>query len=232
MARELATNFSLNPKEKPMFFLTHKLSALVGAVVVMIGLLASPAPGMAYQWLRTAHVLDGDTLILEDGRHLRFLGINAPEIPHKDKPGEMFGYDSKRFAKNIIASKKIRLEFDHERQDRYGRTLGYLFTEDGAFINEEMIRNGWAFYLPARRSLKHHSRLLAAQRLAMDSTLGIWRVWKEKTEPVAGNKRSKRFHLLSCSFGKKISRANRIDFTEPQSAFYSGYAPCRKCMGQ
>ena len=214
-----------------MFFLTHKLAALVGVVVVMMGLLACPELGVAYEWLRAAHVLDGDTLILEDGRHLRFLGINAPEIPHKDKPGEIFGHDAKRFAKNIIASKKIRLEFDHERHDRYGRILGYLFTEDGALINEEMIRNGRAFYLPARRLLKYHSRLLGAQRLAMDSTLGIWRVWRDKTEPVAGNKRSKRFHLFTCPFGKKISGANRIGFTDPWNAFYSGYAPCRKCMG-
>jgi len=214
-----------------MVFLKKRRVGVFWVVVVMIGLFAGPDRGFGGEWFRSVYVLDGDTLILNDGRHVRYLGIDAPEIPHKDKPGQAFGYDSKRFNETAVAFKKIRLEFDHERHDRYGRTLGYLFLDDGTLLNEEIVKNGWAFYLPGKRRLKYDSRLLAAQRLAMDATLGIWGVWRDKTERVAGNKRSKRFHLLSCPFGKKISGANQIDFKDPWSAFDSGYAPCRKCMG-
>ncbi len=82
-------------------------------------------------------VIDGDTIKLKDGKVVRLLGINSPEIDEscykeaKDKLNEM------------VEGKEIRLETDSEERDSYGRLLRYVFVGD-VFVNAEMVRLGYA----------------------------------------------------------------------------------------
>jgi len=85
-------------------------------------------------------VNDGDTIILNDNRCIRYIGINTPEINHGEKKAEPHGYKAKLFNKSILLKKKFRLEFDQERKDQYGRWLAYVFLPDGRFINEEILK--------------------------------------------------------------------------------------------
>jgi len=171
---------------------------------------------------------DGDTIILNDNRCIRYIGINTPEIDHGDKKAEPYGYKAKLFNKSLVFKKKIRLEFDKERRDRYGRLLAYVFLPDGSFINEKILEQGYGFYLPRKPNSRYNSALLKAQRKAMSEKKGIWRNWKEKGEGYIGNKKSKRFHLKTCRFGKEIR--DKIYFSSRWDAFWAGYAPCKKCM--
>jgi len=198
---------------------------------------AIPLQVLCHDWQKVSLAVDGDTFLLENGRSVRCLGINAPEISHRQKPGEPFGYEAKMFCQKIFfkenskTGKRVRLEFENEKYDRYKRLLAYLFLEDGSFVNGEIVRRGYAFYLPGKNVPKYKDKLLASQRFAMKSGLGIWKFWRGKKEKVAANSKSKKFHTRSCPFQKTISKANRIGFKNPWDAFYAGYAPCKKCGG-
>lgn len=91
-------------------------------------------------------VHDGDTVsVVFKGKRqkLRLIGIDAPEMGQ-----EPWGLRAKRHLKKILKSSgyKVRLGFDIERTDKYGRLLGYLWTEDGSMVNTKMIRDGYGKY--------------------------------------------------------------------------------------
>ena len=184
------------------------------------------------KWIRVKWVSDGDTIVLSDDRHVRYIGINAPEIAHDNHKAEAFGYVAKKYNQSLVLSKKVRLEFDKETHDRYGRLLAYIFLADGTFINKKMIEKGYAYVLHLRPNLKYDGVLLKAQRDAMSAKKGMWRNWNDKEHKVyVGSKRSKRFHLKTCSYGKRIKRKNRVLFTKKWDAFWNGFSPCKQCMG-
>ena len=177
-------------------------------------------------WVK--RVNDGDTIVLNDNRCLRYIGINTPEIEHGEKKAEPFGYKAKRFNQSLVFKKKVRVEFDKERRDQYGRWLAYVFLQDGTFINKKILERGYGFFLPRYPNSKYHLVLLNAQRKAMSGKKGIWHHWKEKGEGYVGNKKSKRFHLKTCRFGNAI--LDKVYFSNRWDAFWKGYAPCKKCM--
>lgn len=180
---------------------------------------------------KVSWVDDGDTIILIDGRHVRYIGINSPEIEHKDKKAEPYGYQAKKFNKSLVFSKKVCLEFDKERYDQYGRLLAYVFLKDGTFVNKAMIEHGLAYCLYLWPNVKYNILLLESQRRAMSAKKGIWSLWKENNGGYTGNRRSKRFHRKNCPFGKRTGKANRIFFSCKWEAFQAGFAPCKKCIG-
>jgi endonuclease YncB( thermonuclease family) len=158
--------------------------------------------------------------------------MNAPEIEHEDRRAEPLGYKAKACNKKLVYRQDVRLEFDREQHDQYGRLLAYVFQKDGTFVNANLISHGYAFYLFRRPNLKYDSILQKSQQDAMSAGRGIWQNWREQGAAYLGNKRSRRFHLPSCPFAKKISMRNRIVFQKKWDAFWAGYAPAKKCVTQ
>ncbi len=198
--------------------------------VVFLYVLLSGWPSFAHEWFNVKWVNDGDTIVLADGRNVRYIGINAPEIDHGSKKAEPYGYKAKNYNKKMVLSTMIRLEIDKERYDQYGRLLAYIFLKDGKFVNKAMIEQGYAYLLPRRPNLRYNKVLLQSQRNAMSAKQGIWRNWKEKESVYLGSRRSKRFHNKTCPFGKRIGKINKIFFSSKWDAFWAGYAPCKRCM--
>jgi micrococcal nuclease len=187
---------------------------------------------LADSWYHVRWINDGDTVVLDDGRHVRYIGMNAPEIGHEDRRAEPFGYKAKAFNKKLVYRQDVRLEFDREQVDQYGRLLAYVFQKDGTFVNANLVSQGYAFYLFRSPNLKYDSILQKSQQDAMSAGRGIWQNWREQSATYFGNKRSRRFHLPSCPFAKKISMRNRIVFSKKWNAFRAGYAPAKKCVTQ
>jgi endonuclease YncB( thermonuclease family) len=184
----------------------------------------------AQTWYTVKWVNDGDTIVLTNGRRVRYIGIDAPEIDHENQKAQPYGYEARSFNKKLVLSQKIGLEFDEERHDRYRRWLAYIFLSDGSFLNSRVLENGLAFYLHRRPNLKYDKRLLKAQQEAMKAHKGLWCNWKEKQGRYIGNQNSRRFHLDTCPFAKNIKWKNRIIFFSKWDAFYAGYAPAKKCI--
>ncbi|MDE2058984.1 MAG: thermonuclease family protein [candidate division NC10 bacterium] len=128
---------------------------------------ALPAPSAPEELVRVARVYDGDTVLLEDGRTVRYLGINAPEYQ------EPFYLKAKRLNESLVLEREIRLEFDQERTDGYGRILAYVYAGD-EMVNARLVQEGLAhaFFIGPNR--KHHALLLRLQAEVKQRKVGIW----------------------------------------------------------
>ena len=188
--------------------------------------------GFARNWHTVQWVMDGDTIVLENGLNVRYIGINAPEVAHENKKAEPFGNFAARINRKLVQGKKVRLETDHDVRDRYGRQLAYVFLADGTFVNAALVLMGAAYCLPVSPNDRYDDTFQKAQHRAMAAGRGIWRNWEKKPEKLLGNKKSRRFHRMTCPFGKKTGNRNRIYFSNRWDAFKAGFAPCKKCIKQ
>jgi micrococcal nuclease len=119
-------------------------------------------------------VHDGDTvsvIINQRREKVRLIGIDAPEIGQKP-----WGERAKKYLETLLSSSdwKARLEFDIDKRDKYGRILAYLWTTHGEMINLLMLKAGYAMLYTFPPNIKYADDLMAAQREAKDSGLGIW----------------------------------------------------------
>lgn len=113
-------------------------------------------------------VIDGDTIVLEDERVVRLIGINTPEKYQK------FGKEATLKTKELVLNKEVILEYDKLRKDIYGRTLAYVYTED-CFINYELIKQGFARLMTIPPNTKYAKEFKEALNYAKTNKLGIWR---------------------------------------------------------
>ncbi|HVO85253.1 MAG TPA: thermonuclease family protein [Syntrophobacteria bacterium] len=181
-------------------------------------------------WARVQSVTDGDTIVLEGGRRVRYLGIDAPEVAHEGTAGDPLGDEAARYNRKLVSGGWARLEFEREREDDYGRLLAYVFLEDGTLVNRELVRQGLAYLYAKQRPLRYWDRLLDAQRQAMKEQRGLWSLPPPRPEAVyVANKRSGIFHRPSCPLGRRTKPTNRVQFKERNRAFSEGFCPCRQC---
>ncbi len=179
---------------------------------------------------RVKYVVDGDTVILDDNRHVRLLGVDAPEAGHDHKPSEPFAAKAHEHLNALVNKENIRLETDKKPIDHYGRTLAYLYLDDGTFVNQEMVLEGLANCLYFPPNTRYYSRLLFVQQKAMDERRGMWAHWKHHKKTYIGNLKSKRVHLLRCPGASKSHPKNKRSFSNLWKAIYLGYSPCKQCL--
>lgn len=122
-------------------------------------------------------VVDGDTIRVrfEGGsERVRYIGIDTPEVAHA--PGETsepLGDAATEANRRLLGEGPVRLVFDVERRDRYGRLLAYVYAGE-AMVNEVLLREGWARTLTIPPNVRHAERFTAAQRDARAARLGLW----------------------------------------------------------
>lgn len=174
-------------------------------------------------------VIDGDTIQLEDGRIVRYIGVDAPELRSKDGASEFFSRQALQFNKKLVYLKKVRLEFDEQKFDQHGRVLAYVFVKN-IFVNAELIKHGYARVLLKPPNLKYKDLFLSLQEKAISEHKGLWQEKKPDTEShYIGNKRTYVFHRPNCKLAQRISEKNRIVFRSRFDAIRIGYSPCRQC---
>lgn len=123
-----------------------------------------------------AKVVDGDTLALANTSRVRLIGVDTPETVKPNHPVEPFGPEASEFTRRFVARGdwSVRLEFDRERQDKYGRFLAYVWIDD-QMLNEELVRAGLArVETQYRYAATMKKRLLAAEAEAKAAKRGIW----------------------------------------------------------
>ena len=120
-------------------------------------------------------VFDGDTLELTDGRHVRFIGINAPEVAHRDKAAQPFA-DQARVALETALKKDhtVLLRYDTERFDAHQRTLAHLYLSDRRSIEALLLEQGLAFWIAIPPSLHAAECYSAHEQRARSAKRGIW----------------------------------------------------------
>jgi micrococcal nuclease len=198
--------------------------------LLLLALTALSEAALASSLFRVRRVSDGDTIVLADGRRVRYIGINAPEVAKADGPAERFGPEARAFNQALVHEKEVRLAFDREKYDQYGRVLAYVFLKDNTFVNAELVKSGCAYCLSQSPNTKYDSLLLSLQQEAMAKRVGMWGTYPNKPGPFLGNRRSKRFHQMTCPFGSTTAPKNRIIFKTGYDAHWMGYSPCKRCF--
>jgi len=174
-------------------------------------------------------VLDGDTIVLENGDIVRYLGVSAPQLRSKEGSGEFFAREAFRQNKSLVQLKKVRLEFDVEKKDSEGRLLAYVYVKN-LFVNGELVRLGFARAAATPPNLKHKDLLLKYEKEASEKYAGLWQEGKKESEPYyVGNKRSYVFHRPNCPLVAKIPEKSRIIFRSRADPIQIGYVPCKRC---
>jgi len=113
-------------------------------------------------------VIDGDTIVIEGGYHVRYIGIDAPES------GELYYLEAKQANEDRVIGKEIRLESDISDKDSYGRLLRYVYI-DGDFVNAEMVRQGYAWAVAYPPDVKYQVYLESIEKEARQAKRGVWR---------------------------------------------------------
>jgi len=149
------------------------------AAVFLVRLSSRSQPGTKFSFdsegpYRVRRVIDGDTLLLEDGTRVRLLGVDTPETKHPSQPAEPLGRQAAAFTRRHVEGRRVRLRFDRERRDRYRRVLAYVYRGEW-FLNEELIRAGFSRAetgFPYSRRMKQ--RFLKAEAEAREAERGLW----------------------------------------------------------
>ena len=124
--------------------------------------------------------IDGDTFWINDGSKqglkIRLIGVDTPENQARfGDPEEYFGDEASAFTKSILLNKKVRLEYDIDRTDSFGRTLAYVYLEDGTFLNEELIKQGFAKIMTVQPNSKYAKHFYKLQVGAREDNIGLWK---------------------------------------------------------
>jgi micrococcal nuclease len=121
-------------------------------------------------------VVDGDTLVVDDGERVRMLGIDTPETKHPSKPVQCFGREaSRQTARLLPRGTRVRLVADVEPTDQYGRTLAYVVrARDGLFVNAALARDGFALPLSVPPNVTHAEEIRALAADARRAGRGLW----------------------------------------------------------
>jgi endonuclease YncB( thermonuclease family) len=125
---------------------------------------------------RVEYVHDGDTVHLEDGRKVRLIGINAPELARDDMPGQAFAPEARDALKAAIAShdNRVGLVYGADRHDRYKRTLAHLFTPGGDNLQARLLLQGMATAIAHPPNLSYTECYARQEKVARCQGVGIW----------------------------------------------------------
>ncbi len=126
------------------------------------------------RWVTVQRVLDGDTFKTTKGEKIRLLGINTPEIRHDTSPAQAFGQQAKNALIALIAGQQVRLTFDKEKKDKYGRTLAHVYLRDGLWVNGSLVEQGLAHVYTFVPNISAAKKLLRIERKAIEAKRNMW----------------------------------------------------------
>jgi micrococcal nuclease len=146
--------------------MSKKILNLIAVLVILI-----PA-GYKQSEYKIKRIIDGDTIVLSDNTIIRYIGIDCPEL---NTPN---GKIVKHINDSILTGKILKITYDKSRYDRYGRTLGYVYTvanTDTVFINAWLIQYGYAVVMTLPPNVKYQSLFSNLEYQAKINHRGFWK---------------------------------------------------------
>lgn len=130
--------------------------------------------------LTITKVSDGDTFWVThpSGKEekIRLIGINSPESRKTgNKDVEYFGKEARTYAKQLLLNKRVRLEFDVQKYDRYKRTLAYAYFESGTMVNAHLVKEGYARVAAYHPNVRYQELFQKLEREARSARRGLWK---------------------------------------------------------
>ncbi|MCH6232872.1 thermonuclease family protein [Cognataquiflexum rubidum] len=150
-------------------------------LVLFLFLSAIPSPAQTEpKWYPVSKIVDGDTFWIINGKNenekIRLIGVDAPESRKSGKKEiGYYGKESKIYLEQLLTGKKVRLEYDVGKYDRYKRTLAYVYLENGIFLNAHLIKNGYASVMTVPPNVRHADQFVQLQKEAREKKRGLWK---------------------------------------------------------
>ncbi len=119
---------------------------------------------------RVTQVVDGDTITIEGGYRVRYIGIDTPEVYPQP---EAFGREALQANRRLVEGKEVHLERDVSETDKYGRLLRYVYVDD-TFVNAELVRQGLARAKAYPPDTKYQGYLEKMEAEAREAGRGMW----------------------------------------------------------
>lgn len=139
------------------------------------------------QFFLVRRVIDGDTIQLSDNRKVRLTGIDTPELHFSKKllldskrsqkdvrTIQELGKKSRDFTRALCLNKEVRLEYDVQKKDKYGRVLAYVYLKDGQFVNARIMEEGFAQVMTVPPNVKYADHFVRLEREAREHNKGLW----------------------------------------------------------
>ncbi len=158
-----------------------------------------PAGLQEYAVLR---VVDGDTIDVVGLGKVRYIGVNAPETKHPSRPVEWMGQEAYEANCRLVEGKRVKLEFDIETHDRYGRLLAYAYV-GGTFVNAWLVEAGYAQVMTIPPNVRYAQLFLELEREAREAKRGLW--------------------------AEEIKPENLLVLESRGETLEAGYEPCKVC---
>lgn len=123
--------------------------------------------------VRVKRVIDGDTIELENGERVRYIGVNAPESVKPNAPVECFGHEASAYNRSLVEGNDVRLEKDVSERDKYGRLLRYVYVGD-VFVNAKLVEDGYAHTSSFPPDVARQDLFRSFEREARAGKRGLW----------------------------------------------------------
>ena len=156
-------------------------------LIIVVFIFSAGLANCADQFFRVSKAIDGDTIKLSTGEHVRLIGIDTPESRYNTKLERdaarsrkdmkaiiNMGKEASNFTRHLVEGERVRLEFDVQKRDKYGRLLAYVYLEDGTFVNAKIIEEGYGQVMTIPPDVEFADYFLKLQREARESRKGLW----------------------------------------------------------
>ncbi len=139
---------------------------------------------LLYDRAKVVRVIDGDTIEIENGVKVRYIGIDTPELHHPKKSVQCFGKEAFEENKKLVEGKEIRLEKDVSETDKYKRLLRYIYVDppaggesspSGILLNDYLVRQGFAHSSTFPPDVKYQEQFVEAEKEARAQKRGLWK---------------------------------------------------------
>ena len=165
------------------------IKAVIGITAVIIGILSPMIrkyqPLTSQEGVQLSKCTDGDTAhFMIDGKDktVRFLAVDTPETKKPNTPVQPYGKEASNYTCSLLEdADEIRLEFEDEKTDKYGRYLAWIFVDD-ELLQEKLIQKGYAKVAYLYDDYKYTDKLQKAEKKAKAERIGIWSIEKEESK--------------------------------------------------
>jgi micrococcal nuclease len=201
-------------------------------ILLFLAVSAVPSQALDRQTAAVREVLTGDTLRLEGGKTLKYIGVQSPPLQHLIPLVREYGHEALAFNQSLVQSKKIWIEWGSQLRDDQNNLLGYVHLEDGTFVNLEILRQGHGKLVRRPPNTKYFDSLRKAELEARRKKLGLWK--KEPDNPFIkseyiGDKVTKTYYFPTSPELDEIPGSQLVTFQSRVEAKAAGYRPCFTC---
>lgn len=165
-------------------------------------------------------VIDGDTIEIEGGQKVRYIGIDTPEVVDPREPVQCFGKEASNKNKELVEGKEVSLEKDVSETDKYSRLLRYVYVGE-IFVNDYLVRQGFAYSSSYPPDIKYQQQVVNAQEEARQENRGIWGICSGEVDTSASSNQPQTISGPNgCSIKGNISSKGEKIYHMPGQKYY------------